>query len=1579
MTSADDRRLPTRPAVFPVSVVITLLLGLGGVAAGSYPAHAAGSPAETVPSDRWGTPAVMRPWKILGDSTNYDGSFIPRASTPIWFAADVSGDYLFTATGKGVMVHDLSTDPASPPRLGYSYINDALPKFFQSDLKFYVYYIDLPDENPNLGVTAGAGQGTVIWDFSQKTLPRVHYQDYNSAHGGTDASGVWASRQGSTDYAFVSNRGGGVNVFNMTAASSYSRCDSATGGCSNVWLGKVPITGLSADAVAGTGSFLAVGMGRSGLEIWNVANPRFAQLLLSGDPGGRYGAVALWQSGSRYYLATIDSVPVGGDYLTHIYDVTCIGTSSCAAANPLNAPVASLSSNGYAVGNLTLSQDQGRSYLYVGSLDRFSGGDQREFLWDVTDPKNALELTPDNAAGKGYWGWYYSGNATGFTNVAPVEAVVHNGYVYRAAWTILDVHELLGAAPPTADFTWSPQPVYQGQAVTFADQSSGAPSTWFWTFSGASPSRTQSTSKNPQVTFGSAGTATVRLTATNDSGTSDPVQKSVPILDPVPSVGSVTALPSAALVCQQVTFSANNVEGRPPLTYSWTVKDSFGSTVAGPITGTDTYAWNTAGAVTGSYTAEVTVSNSAGSTSVTSSAVTLSSPPAPAITSGPSTDPFNFGTVQFRATTQGGATWTWDFGDGTGQQAFTLQSDGENPVHNYTTIGTYTATLTVDNCIYPSVSAQVVVKVTQIDPLEVTQFEAATQCGVVRLPGGCFTAGKAVVFDQSIGGAPDTYEYDWDGNGTWDTATTSPVLNHTYATAGTYLPKLRVTRGTEPAVTVANGCDSSSPSCTGTEIVVGAAQPASVAISGSSSGKVDQALSFSASASNCTPSASGWNWNAGGGTLSGSGASVQITWSSAGNKTVTASNSACGGATGLKVVSITANSGGGGGGGGGGSNLTAAFTVSPASPAAGTAVTFDGSSSTGSPTGYTWDFGDGGTTTGKTVSHTFATGGTYAVKLTVSAPGDCESQVGGLNGICFDDTTKNVVVTEPDKVTASFSDDADCDGGQIGGAFCVVPTGQLVTFTDTSDGSVTQRTWSFGDGGTGSGKSVTHQWATPGTYTVTLSVQGDGTSDSATKTFVATGDPVGESKTVVLPWLAQADPDKALQQESDLYVHNPGPGSMEVAITFRRQGLPEADPPSVTRVIAEYGTLYLEDVVKGIFNRANSSGFLVLEPKDGDPQPVVTSFNRTFQGDLVYGQAVPGFSAGNGIVARESSVDVLHLVGLHDTTDRLGYFGLTNPTDERVDYNLSFFDKLGQLVGTTAEPLSIARFGQKKYRVEEIRETFGVGTLADYRVLIEAADGSALPVPWGANLRIGSNDPSFLRAGRTDAGKVFLVGALNTPGLNDSFFHTDLVLSNTSSEPAVVQVTFTGAGFQTEPTTPIEKTLPAGDTTRLTDVLSEWDLPNTVGALTIESSNSLSIYPVVQGESYDATNPDLTYGQFMPALIRDDAATSGKPVSIVGLRQDADHRSTIWLYNPGDELAEYNLRYFDHDGNELGGEDGVRLGAGKFRQINPGAHPVPEEGIADGFVVRVEVTGGEILASGQVVNQFNDPAYIVGR
>ncbi len=70
---------------------------------------------------------------------------------------------------------------------------------------------------------------------------------------------------------------------------------------------------------------------------------------------------------------------------------------------------------------------------------------------------------------------------------------------------------------PVANFSANKTVICVGQTVNFTDASSGAPTTWAWTFAGGTPA--SSTVQNPTVTYNTAGTYTVTLTATNASGT----------------------------------------------------------------------------------------------------------------------------------------------------------------------------------------------------------------------------------------------------------------------------------------------------------------------------------------------------------------------------------------------------------------------------------------------------------------------------------------------------------------------------------------------------------------------------------------------------------------------------------------------------------------------------------------------------------------------------------------------------------------------------------------------------------------------------------------------------------------------------------------------------------------------------------------------------------------------------------------------------------------------------------------------------------------------------------------------------
>ncbi|MFB4354656.1 PKD domain-containing protein [Microbacterium sp. LS_15] len=149
---------------------------------------------------------------------------------------------------------------------------------------------------------------------------------------------------------------------------------------------------------------------------------------------------------------------------------------------------------------------------------------------------------------------------------------------------------------------------------------------------------------------------------------------------------------------------------------------------------------------------------------------------------------------------------------------------------------------------------------------------------------------------------------------------------------------------------------------------------------------------------------------------------------------------------------------------------TAAFSSIPTD----LAVAFDASTSTdpdGSIASYAWDFGDGATSTdGPTAAHSYTSGGTYSVKLTV------KDDRGATDSI-----TQSVTVRAANVLpTAAFDATSTHMNVAVDASAATDPDGTVATYS-----------WSFGDGGVATGKTATHAYTTPGEYTVTLTVTDD--------------------------------------------------------------------------------------------------------------------------------------------------------------------------------------------------------------------------------------------------------------------------------------------------------------------------------------------------------------------------------------------------------------------------------------------------------------------------------------------------------
>lgn len=131
-------------------------------------------------------------------------------------------------------------------------------------------------------------------------------------------------------------------------------------------------------------------------------------------------------------------------------------------------------------------------------------------------------------------------------------------------------------------------------------------------------------------------------------------------------------------------------------------------------------------------------------------------------------------------------------------------------------------------------------------------------------------------------------------------------------------------------------------------------------------------------------------------------------------------------------------------------------------------VNFNNTSSisAGSIISNNWDFGDGNTSTLVNPTHTYATPGTYLVRL-----------ITGSNKGCYDTIVNLVPVNSPP--IANFNQTTICQGSPV-------------TFSDLSvatAGVINNWNWDFGDGSVNSFlQNPSHIYTTPGTYSVTLYV-----------------------------------------------------------------------------------------------------------------------------------------------------------------------------------------------------------------------------------------------------------------------------------------------------------------------------------------------------------------------------------------------------------------------------------------------------------------------------------------------------------
>lgn len=296
--------------------------------------------------------------------------------------------------------------------------------------------------------------------------------------------------------------------------------------------------------------------------------------------------------------------------------------------------------------------------------------------------------------------------------------------------------------------------------VSFFSDTAGNPTSWLWDFGDG----VIDTVMNPVHNYSAPGTYVVCLTASNNCG-SDITCDTVVVTCSLPA--ATWSSSSLELVTEFTASSTGN-----PTSWLWDFGDGNTSTQENP---THTYS------ATGTYIVCLTATNACGTDSTCGSVSVVC--PLPTANIFHTSNELN---VSFFSDTVGNPTsWIWDFGDGNIDTVM-------NPIHNYSSPGTYVVCLTASNNCGSDITCDTVV-VTCSLPL-------ATWSSSIN--------GLTVSLNADTSGNPSSWLWDFgDGN-----TSTQENPTHTYGVLGTYTVCLTATNacGTDStcgSISVAPACD----------------------------------------------------------------------------------------------------------------------------------------------------------------------------------------------------------------------------------------------------------------------------------------------------------------------------------------------------------------------------------------------------------------------------------------------------------------------------------------------------------------------------------------------------------------------------------------------------------------------------------------------------------------------------------------------------------------------------------------------------------------------------------------------------
>lgn len=547
--------------------------------------------------------------------------------------------------------------------------------------------------------------------------------------------------------------------------------------------------------------------------------------------------------------------------------------------------------------------------------------------------------------------------------------------------------------------------------------------------------------------------ANAGLRMKTDKGASIPIyfrRGTPPVAKAAPAPVKPAPAPKSDLKCNKFTFDATNSYDiqKQKLSFLWNFGD--GNTSTEPVV---THIYEKGG----EYTVTLTVKNDSGlvcDTAVTSQKILVNTPPVAALNAPGMvcvSDTVTFDASGTQDDNPGKLTYTWNLGDGS-------KAEGQKVTHSYAKGGTYNVTLYVDDNSGTACNTDTIQK-----SISVNTSPIANAGKPVNMCLSSMDAEYAVVMDAGMSKDPDgdALSYTWnmgDGN-----TLSGAKVSHVYAKSGDYNVVLVVDDG--KGLPCSKATDSIKVSLNRSPLAV---------IGGDKKVCAGQSVSFDGSSSKSETGNLSYKWVFGDGT-EGTGQKATHSYEKGGKYKVLLSvddgkGTAC--STAMDAVTVHVNS------------RPVASLAAVKDICIGRSISFDASASKdpdGDSLSYTWNFGDGTIEKGSAkMTHKYEKGGSYNVSVTVDDGSDSDCSTAS-------DSMRVKVNTPP---SAKMSMEKAC---------CVDMDQKFdASASSDADGDTLTYSWDLGDGTTAEGAKVSHSYANPGTYKVTVKVDdGSGTECSS--------------------------------------------------------------------------------------------------------------------------------------------------------------------------------------------------------------------------------------------------------------------------------------------------------------------------------------------------------------------------------------------------------------------------------------------------------------------------------------------------